>query len=277
MILQKNALLNGYLFEELKFFLINFFFFCYRICYIFYNKDNNKVAGGNVKRRSFFLHIIFSFLCLNLFSHVNLPENFGKKQFIIGIDPASILKDKKRTNNVEDLLKPTQHGIRCVLFAPDDKVLDVLLYLMAEEKSSIRMAAFLLTDYKIIQAILEAKARGVNIEIVFDSKAVKDFQKKVRLLRGRGIKVFVYKALARHSGKNMSNIMHNKFIVFGDNVFGKSLIWTGSFNFTYSAHKNNQENVVIFDDLDMITKFINRFDYMKTDLCYVFKNKRKRK
>jgi len=233
-----------------------------------------------MERRSFFIHIIFFFGCLNLFSNVNLPinlpENFGKKQFVIGVDSLHFFKKAKRKNNIKDLLRPGKHGIRCALFAPDDKVLDVLLYLIGKEKKSIRMAAFLLTDYKIIEAILEAKARGVFVEVVFDRKVAKEHAKKVRLLSGRGIKVFVYKGYAKYKGANMSNIMHNKFIVFGENVFKRSLIWTGSFNFTFSAHKNNKENVVILDDSQIIIKFIHEFDHIKTDLCYAYLSKKRR-
>jgi len=234
-----------------------------------------------MKKRSLLLNIIFSFLCLNLFSNINLPESFGKTNFIVGLDSKTIINKSHKShkshgkscakNSIEEILKPGKHGIRQALFAPDDKVLEALISLIDKEKTSIRMAAFLLTDYNIVKALLDANLRGVQVEIVFDSSAVQKRNiKRTRLLKGRGVKIFVYKAPSKYANKNMSNIMHNKFIVFGENIFGKSLLWTGSFNFTYSAHKCNQENVVILDDQKMISKFIKRFDYLKNKCCYAY-------
>jgi len=230
-----------------------------------------------VDRKSFFVQLLFSFLCLNIFSNINLSENFGTKQFIVGVDQSLFIKTTKRKNNIKDLLQPNKHGIRCALFSPKDKVLDVLLYLIRKEKQSIRMAAFLLTDYDIIKAILEAKKRGIFIEIVLDKKAAKEHHKKIRLLKSRGIQVFVYKPNANNLSKNMSNIMHNKFVVFGENVFKRSLIWTGSFNFTYSAHRNNKENIIILDDFEIIARFIHEFDHIKKDLCYAYRDNKRSK
>ena len=57
--------------------------------------------------------------------------------------------------------------------------------------------------------------------------------------------------------------MHNKFILFGKNVGGKSLFWTGSFNFTKSAKMNNQENVVILDEIQLIDRYNKQFAVLK--------------
>ena len=219
------------------------------------------------------------FLSFNLCSSVSLPESFGKTHFVVGVDSQDLIKKShvESAKSVEDILKPTEHGIHQVLFAPDDNVLDMLKQLIGKEQTSIRMAAFLLTDYEIVKSIMQAKARGIIVEIVFDANGIKKRCAKIaHMLRGKGIDIFVYKA-PKCRQANLSNIMHNKFIVFGENIFGKSLLWTGSFNFTYSAHKVNQENVLILDDADLIKKYINRFDHMRNNLCYVFRNRRQRK
>lgn len=234
-----------------------------------------------MKRKFFLVSFLILSLSFNLFSNINIPESFGKTHFVVGVDSRKIIKKSKNKNSIEDILRPVDHRIRHVLFAPDDNVLDVLKQLIEKEKTSIRMAAFLLTDYEIVKSIMQAKARGVIVEIVFDPKGIKDrYSRIARSLRSKGVDIFVYKARPANSRYNMSNIMHNKFIIFGENIFGKSLIWTGSFNFTYSAHKVNQENVVILDDFDLIKKFSSRFDYMRNNLCYVYRNnntKRSRK
>lgn len=238
----------------------------------------------HVKKIIIFSSLLVSLVFLYTFSDVILPESFGKTHFIVGQDNKKIEVSKVATKTkvvcLEDFLSTCKNCGKYVLFAPDDNILEVLTHLMEHEKTSIRMAAFLLTDYEIIKQLMAARDRGVDVEIVFDTKAVANYHaKKVRLLKNKGVKIFVYKQLTHNSHgekaeDNISNIMHNKFIVFGNNIFGKSLLWTGSFNFTYSAHKWNQENVVIFDDADMIVKFINRFDYLKKERCYAYGNRR---
>jgi len=163
-----------------------------------------------------------------LHSNINIPESFGRTNFIVGVDPQEIIDQSKVENSVyalEDILKPTKHGIRHVLFAPNDNVLDVLKQLIEKEKTSIRMAAFLLTDYEIVKSLIQAKENGILIEIVFDPKGIrKRYAKTARLLRSKGIDIFVYRPSFKKNQFSMSNIMHNKFIIFGENVFGKSLV-----------------------------------------------------
>jgi len=223
---------------------------------------------------------IFLFLSFQLLPSIELPDSFGKTHFIVGVDAQKVIKQStlKSCGTLEEILKPTEHGIHHVLFAPDDDVLDLLKKLIEKEKTSIRMAAFLLTDYQIVKAIIGAKERGVLVEIVFDANGIRGKYAKIAgRLRSKGVDIFVYKSFANYQKPKLSNIMHNKFIVFGENIFGKPLLWTGSFNFTYSAHKVNQENIVILDDDELIKKFSSRFDYIRNSLCYVFGKKNKKK
>jgi len=57
--------------------------------------------------------------------------------------------------------------------------------------------------------------------------------------------------------------MHNKFVIFSCNVGNKTLLWTGSFNFTKSAQLRNQENVVVLDDPCIIEKYEKQFEVIK--------------
>jgi len=239
------------------------------------------------KRFYFISVVLVSFLFFSSLFSVNLPESFGKTQFIIGVDNNKISDQHKVepsitqtscSNDIKDILRPTQLGIRHVLFSPDDRVLEILIDLIKNERKSIRMAAFLLTEYNIVKAILAAQLRGVHVEIIFDPKALQNrFAKNIIALKNKGVDIFVYNNLSSIANTNLSNIMHNKFVVFGNNIFGRSIIWTGSFNFTYSAHKVNQENVVILDDSAIVKKFNDRFDHIKSTLCYRYKSGYKQK
>lgn len=231
-----------------------------------------------MKKIKKFLSLFVLFLFMPSISEINIPDSFGKTHFIVGLDPKKVVTQTQGhcKCSLDKFVESCKSGVRQALFAPDDNILEILTYLISSEKTSIRMAAFLLTDYKIVESLIQSRGRGVDIEIVFDPKAVKfSNSRRARLLKGKGIKVFVYKPKERvikgpRAEDNVSNIMHNKFIVFGNNIAGKSLLWTGSFNFTYSAHEFNQENVVVFDDFDLVKKFSVRFDYLKNECSYQF-------
>jgi len=237
-----------------------------------------------MKQKNFYIIFYLLFFYSSLFS-LDLPPSFGKTHFIIGADSQELIRKSANfctcSGCIEDMLRPTPLGIRKVFFSPDDNVLDILVQLIKKEKSSIRMAAFLLTEYNIVRAIFEARARGVNVVIVFDPKNIHSrYANLVRSLVSRGIEIYVYNpalnsAASNHSS-HLSNIMHNKFIIFGDNIFERSLIWTGSFNFTYSAHRVNQENILILDDREIIKRYCDRFDHIKNSLCYRYKVKPKK-
>ena len=105
------------------------------------------------------------------------------------------------------------------------------------------------------------------IEIVASCNVVDGrFNKSAKQLSQNGANIFRFKLKEPEQGR-----MHNKFIVFGKNVYDRPLIWTGSANFTGSARSYNKENVSIFDNEFMINKYDERFEYLKDNLCTVYK------
>jgi len=226
--------------------------------------------------------IIFSF---SFFASINLPDSFGKTNFIVGVDPQELINKSGKPascptpKTFPEILRPTKQGVKCALFAPNDAICDILINLIKHEKTSIKMAAYLLTEHNVIKELIAAKKRGINVTIIFDPHGINHKLAKVaHSLADSGIEVFVYKPdkLKKESSK-LSYIMHHKFIVFDHNVFERGFVWTGSFNFTYSAYKANQENVVIFDDRQLIQAFTKQFDDMQSQLCYRYRGKRTKK
>ncbi|MFC1842558.1 phosphatidylserine/phosphatidylglycerophosphate/cardiolipin synthase family protein [Candidatus Dependentiae bacterium] len=172
-----------------------------------------------------------------------------------------------------ETLVPLENNEVCVaFFPPGDDIFHILVHLIYEEKKSIKMAAFFLTEYDIIDALAQAIGRGVKVEIVAGSSVVTGkYNKGAQRLYKKGAKIFTYGP--------KEGWMHNKFIVFGKSLYGKPLAWTGSANFTGSARNYNKENVTIFSDLEIVGKYNKRFDYLKKDWCSVYKyvNKRKKR
>lgn len=143
-------------------------------------------------------------------------------------------------------------------FSPDDNLQSILINLIKCEKKRLLIAIYTITQKEIAQELINAFARGVKIECVVDKSYGSDRFSKVSQLANKHIPIWVYQSDEIDNG-----LMHNKFCIFEENVCGKSILWTGSYNFTNRANKSNQENVVIFDDTQLIEKFLNQFEVLK--------------
>ncbi len=160
------------------------------------------------------------------------------------------------------LLLSKDGAISKAFFSPDDKITTLLIDLIAAEQQEILIAIFTITDQAIAQSLVDAQARGVKIELVSDPGYVKPgTYSKIDFLEEHQIPVYIFNAAAcKPKGYCL---MHNKFAIFGKNIKNKALLWTGSFNWTKSAHTTNQENVVVLDFNDIIESFRKQFKILK--------------
>lgn len=204
-------------------------------------------------------------------THCDIPESFGKTHFIVGASEDQI-RAGKAIRRTEAVVPPEQSlplvcdgCVKHALFAPDDDVQKILLHLINAEKKSIRLTAYSFTDGEVARALIKAHKRGVAVEIIADPGCMIDRFGKMQFLKENHIIVYVYNPDHAKTDKKhiASSIMHNKFIIFGKNITGKPLLWTGSFNWTKSAHRINQENVLILDDKAIIDKYDDRFELLK--------------
>lgn len=195
---------------------------------------------------------------------LNKTPNFGKKHFIIGYGPyiENEKKQQKKPAQSIDIIPRCDDGRICsAFFSPEDKIRKKLINLFEREQKQIRIAVFHFTDKKVAQALIDAKNRGVNVEIIVDPGCGRDRFNKLDMLTQNNINVYVYDPQAH---KNFFvSLMHHKFIVLDENVYGKALTITGSFNLTKAAHVRNKENVVILDETKITKQFIDQFNGIK--------------
>lgn len=206
--------------------------------------------------------LLFSF-------ELDVPLNFGKTHFIVGYSPDASTKETRK--KPEPVASDTPFNFICdgcikqVFFSPDDSVQKALLHLIEQEQESIRIATFTFTDGDVAEALIAAKNRGIAIDIIADAGCVTGRFGKIPLLQEQGFNVFVYDPDYKKNNKKSfsASIMHNKFLIFGRNLLNKSIVWTGSFNITKSAHSQNQENVIVLDDAQVIQKYARQFEVLK--------------
>jgi len=185
------------------------------------------------------------------------PSTFGKTHFIVGYPHDSATQQSQ----VSDA--PQERGyVKHVLFGPDDNVRPMLLNLINKEPVSIKLTAFVFTDKDIALALIDAHKRGVAVEVVTDPSKLYDRYSKITQLHEKGIEIFVYNPDYKKKSSPY-NLMHNKFIVFGENNGSTSSVWTGSFNFTRSAMLRNQENVVVLGGTSVVERFASQFNQLK--------------
>jgi mitochondrial cardiolipin hydrolase len=146
--------------------------------------------------------------------------------------------------------------IQGVLFVPDDPVKKILLGLIHAEKKSIKAAVYQLTDPDLVDALIDAHKRGVNIEVITDKSCLMSKYEGITKLKRQKIPVYVY-------GEKFYSIMHNKFWVFGKNLYNKALVWSGSANATKYGTTRNEENVFVDDRSTVVMMYSQKFDRLK--------------
>lgn len=154
-----------------------------------------------------------------------------------------------------------QPCIKQALFPPSDDTRTVLIGLIQAEKIKISLAIFMFSEPEIARALLEAHARGVVIEIVADRSCAQTQWSKLQPLAQAGIPIFIWPPALEATRA----IMHNKFIIFACTLNNRSLLWTGSYNFTKAASTINQENALIVEDEELILTYQQQFERLKAE------------
>ncbi len=123
-----------------------------------------------------------------------------------------------------------------VLFSPHDDIEAAILRVLRGARRSIHVQAYLFTSRSLAAALIEAKARGVRVEVLADrEQTARADNSRVPQLVEAGIPVALEVRYAA---------AHNKVILVDATEPGGAVV-TGSYNFTWSARMRNAENVLI--------------------------------
>ncbi len=123
-----------------------------------------------------------------------------------------------------------------VLFSPHDDAEAAILRILRGAQRSIHVQAFLFTSRPLAAALIEARSRGVNVDVLADrEQTLRGVNSLIPLLAEAGIPVALEVLYAA---------AHNKTMLV-DAELADGVVITGSYNFTYSARMRNAENLVI--------------------------------
>lgn len=156
------------------------------------------------------------------------------------------------------ILTPKNGQILKALFTPKDDIRQTVINLIKNEKKAIKLAVYFFTDNHMANSLIDAHNREIKVEIITDAKHVETCSHtKIFELARAGIPVYVFE------NKNKYGIFHHKFMYCECNLAQAPILLTGSFNFTTMAQEQNQENVIITDNSDINTSFLNQFNFLK--------------
>ncbi|KKD59299.1 phosphatidylserine synthase [Grimontia sp. AD028] len=115
-------------------------------------------------------------------------------------------------------------------------------------RKTIDICVFTIADNDITKHILEAHKRGVKVRIVTDNDKMYDKGSDVEYLAEQGVAVKI---------DTTQYHMHHKFAIFDE-----CRLINGSFNWTRSASKYNQEDITLTDDRRFVSAFSRQFEQL---------------
>ncbi|MBI5921544.1 MAG: phospholipase D family protein [Betaproteobacteria bacterium] len=121
-------------------------------------------------------------------------------------------------------------------FTPWDDAEGAILHALRQARHAVYVQAYLLTSRVLAQSLIEARQRGVTVEVLADREmAGKAENSLLPQLAAAGIPVWLEVRYAA---------AHNKILLIDPREASNAVI-TGSYNFTYSAQARNAENLLI--------------------------------
>jgi phosphatidylserine/phosphatidylglycerophosphate/cardiolipin synthase-like enzyme len=133
-----------------------------------------------------------------------------------------------------------------VYFSPDDGVAERLLSLVENAQKSIYFMAYSFTANDLGAAIRQRASDGLTVAGVMDDEQIdSNLGTEYDPFMQAGVDV-------RRDGN--AGQMHHKVI-----IIDRSIVITGSYNFSYSAETSNDENVVIIHNEEVADKYLAEF------------------
>jgi phosphatidylserine/phosphatidylglycerophosphate/cardiolipin synthase-like enzyme len=139
-----------------------------------------------------------------------------------------------------------------VAFTPGDDIAGLIVDRIERARSTVQVQAYLFTDRRIANALLAARKRGVEVEVIGDAAQQQaGGLPHLRALDRAGVRVFLNGTLAAS---------HNKIVIV-DGARPEATVVTGSYNFTQAAQAKNAENVVVLSGNRRVTdRFVENFE-----------------
>ena len=135
-----------------------------------------------------------------------------------------------------------------IRFAPEDGIDDMIESLISAANDSVYMLAYSFASRDIAERLEAADNEGLDVIVICeDGKAYTDGGGQCGPLSEAGLSVYV--------DGYPDTLMHEKVIILDNSV-----VIAGSYNFTRSADKRNDEQVLVIQSREVADQFLAEFD-----------------
>ena len=142
-------------------------------------------------------------------------------------------------------------------FSPHGNCSIYILREIDQAKKELLVAVYAFTNDDLANALVQAKKRGLVVQIVVDREFDAGNEKsKAKFLEAGKIPLRRVSGGKTTSQDRDSGLMHQKFA-----VIDRRIVLTGSYNWTHAADKLNDENLLLFRDAGALAE-----DYRKAFL-----------
>lgn len=158
-------------------------------------------------------------------------------------------------------IQDPSHLQASMCFTPGMPCTQMIIDELNQAKHDIRVQAYSFTSKSIAEALVKAKRRGVDVQVILDKSQVNYKYSVYPQLAQASIPIFVDSKPA---------IAHNKIIM----IDGVTTL-TGSFNFTQAEEKRNAENILVLHQPEVTTAYLNNWNHrlmLSTDYSLYAKN-----
>lgn len=160
---------------------------------------------------------------------------------------------KSSSNSYTSKPAVTENGISVYFPRAGQDAEGQLVSQLSAAKKTLDIAIYTFTDYKVANAVISAKKRGVAVRLISDRECSGNVsqQRTLSAVKSAGIPI----KINSHQG-----LMHLKVSIIDDNV-----ATTGSFNYTAAAQNENDENFVVIQNPQIAQTYEDEFNRMWND------------
>jgi phosphatidylserine/phosphatidylglycerophosphate/cardiolipin synthase-like enzyme len=144
---------------------------------------------------------------------------------------------------------------------PDDinhGVDQYIIPLIENATRSVDVASLDLNLPSLVDALVRAKARGVEVRVLYDGENGVQKLEAGRSPTGKtydAVEILQAAGIPLVNGGRSNGLMHDKFLV----IDGQSLV-TGSWNYSYNDTYRNNNNILVITDLTLIANYQAKFN-----------------
>lgn len=129
-------------------------------------------------------------------------------------------------------------------FSPQSKCSAHILREIEQAKKELLVAVYAFTNDDLATAVVQASKRGVSVQVVIDREFdAANENSKSKFLEAQKIPLRRVAGTRSVAFDKESGLMHQKFA-----IIDRRMVFTGSYNWTHSADKLNDENLLLFRD-----------------------------